>query len=97
VKEMPELDRFARAWGPRGWQVLGLAVDQAAPVQAFLQKAPVSFPIALAGLEGMALVRAFGNSSGGLPFTVVISAEGRLTSHKMGATDFAELSAWANL
>ena len=95
VREMPELDRFAREFGGRGWQVLGLAIDQSAAVEAFLQRRPVSFPIALGGNDGLTIIRELGNTSGGLPFTVVISAQGKLTSRKMGATDYGELSAWA--
>jgi thiol-disulfide isomerase/thioredoxin len=95
VKEMPELDRFLAAFGPRGWQVLGLAIDQAEPVRQFLKTTPVQFPIALAGVEGLALVRDLGNPAGGLPFTVVISADGRLAQQKLGPTDLAELSGWA--
>jgi thiol-disulfide isomerase/thioredoxin len=96
VREMPELDRFARQFGGRGWQVLGLAIDQSEAVQSFLQRTPVSFPIALGGNDGLGIIRELGNTSGGLPFTVVISAQGKVTSRKMGATDFDELSAWAS-
>jgi thiol-disulfide isomerase/thioredoxin len=97
VKEMPELDRFARQFGTKGWQVLGLAVDQSAAVAKFLQQTPVSFPIALAGVEGLSLVRALGNPAGGLPFTVAISAQGLLIANKIGATNIDELSAWAQI
>lgn len=96
VKEMPELDRFLTAFGPRGWQVLGLAIDQAEPVRQFLRRTPVQFPIALAGVDGLALVRDLGNPAGGLPFTVVISAQGALLHQKLGPTDLAELSGWAS-
>lgn len=94
VKEMPELDRFAQEVQRDGWQVLGLAIDQAAPVQAFLQQHPVGFPIALAGNDGLALVSALGNPAGGLPFSVLIGANGRIRQRKLGATDLAELRRW---
>ena len=95
VKEMPELDRFVQQYASAGWQVLGLAIDQKAPVQQFLQRHPVSFPTALAGPDGLALVRELGNPAGGLPFTVVFSAAGEVVQRKLGATDLAELSRWA--
>ena len=31
VREMPELDRFHRAFSPQGWQVVGLAIDGPKP------------------------------------------------------------------
>ena len=95
VKEMPELDKFSQRFSGAGWQVLGLAIDQKAPVQQFLQRTPVSFPTALAGNDGLALVRELGNPAGGLPFTVVFSAKGEIVQRKLGATDGAELSRWA--
>lgn len=95
VKEMPELDRFATQFGPQGWQVLGMAIDQAAPVLAFLQRSPVRFPVVLAGVDGLSLVRDLGNPAGGLPFTVLISSTGDLLQQKLGATDLEELSGWA--
>ena len=91
VKEMPELDRFAQEMAPQGWQVLGVAIDKADAVRAFLQTTPVRFPIAIAGLEGLGLVQALGNTNGGLPFTLVLDAQGQVLQRKMGATHFEEL------
>ncbi|TDM09638.1 MAG: redoxin [Ideonella sp. MAG2] len=95
VKEMPELDAFAKAHSAQGWQVLGLAVDQAEAVKQFLAHTPVSFPIGIVGVEGLALVRALGNPSGGLPFSVLLDGKGRIRQQKMGATTAAELGLWA--
>ncbi len=95
VREMPLIDRFHREYAPRGWQVLGLAVDRPAPVNEFLGRVKVGFPIGMAGLDGMDLLRSLGNPQGGLPFTVVLSADGRLLQRKMGETSFDELTGWA--
>lgn len=95
VKEMPELDRFAQSHAARGWQVMGLAIDQREAVERFLGKTPVSFPIALAGAEGTEWVRTLGNPAGGLPFTVVLDSRGQLLHRKLGPTEFDELSQWA--
>jgi thiol-disulfide isomerase/thioredoxin len=95
VREMPEIDRFHRAFGPQGWQVVGLAIDSAAPVREFLGRVKVGFPIGLAGLDGTELVRQLGNVQGGLPFTVLIDAKGRVRQRKLGETHYDELAAWA--
>jgi thiol-disulfide isomerase/thioredoxin len=95
VKELPELDRFHQAFGAQGGQVLGLAIDAPTPVKAFLGKTKVAFPIGLAGMGGTETAAALGNSAGGLPFSVLISAQGRIVQRKMGATSFEELSTWA--
>ncbi|MDQ5898270.1 MAG: hypothetical protein RLZZ592_893 [Pseudomonadota bacterium] len=97
VKEMPDLDAFAReqaALGAAGWQVIGLAVDGPTPVREFLARSPVSFPVGLAGFGGTDLARALGNDAGALPFTVVIDAAGTPRHRKLGATDLKELKDW---
>ena len=96
VREMPEIDRFHREFGPRGWQVLGLAIDGPTPVREFLGRVKVGFLIGLAGLDGTDLVQQLGNPSGGLPFTVMIDAAGRVVQRKMGETNFAQLAGWAS-
>lgn len=94
VEEMPLLSRFGQANAGRGWQVLGLAVDQPASVRRFLQAAPVSFPVAMAGLAGTDLARSLGNATGGLPFTVVLDGQGRIAARKLGQVSEADLAQW---
>lgn len=94
VKEMPQLDRFHREYAAQGWQVLGLAIDNANAVKGFLAKVPVAFPIALAGMEGADLGRTLGNLQGGLPFTAVFDAKGTAVHHKSGETSYEELVGW---
>lgn len=96
VKEMPELNRFHRAFAPKGWKVIGLAIDGPTPVKEFLAKVGVGFDIGLAGFGGTELAQALGNTSGGLPFSVLIDAKGRVQHRKMGATRYDELAAWAS-
>ncbi len=95
VREMPELDRFHREFAPRGWQVVGLAVDNLAPVRDFLQRIPVGFPIGMAGFAGIEIGRALGNTAGALPFTVLLGRDGRIAQRKLGETTHAQLAALA--
>lgn len=95
VHELPELDRFHAEHAPRGWQVVGIAIDAPSAVREFLTRRPLRFPIGLAGLAGTDLARQLGNSAGGLPFTVVLDSAGQVVQRKLGATTYAELSSWA--
>lgn len=97
VDELPLINQFFREHQANGWQVLGLAVDKKAPVQAFLQRMPLSFPVALAGMAGADLGRSLGNLSGGLPFSVVLSSDGVLRQRRMGRVLPADLQVWAGL
>jgi thiol-disulfide isomerase/thioredoxin len=94
VKEMPELDRFARSFTTQGGHVVGLAVDNPTAVRQFLAKSPVGYLIALAGFDGTDLSRSLGNSTGALPFTAVFNRQGAVVQRKLGETSFDELTRW---
>jgi thiol-disulfide isomerase/thioredoxin len=94
VEELPMVERFFRDHAANGWQVVGLAIDQPSAVRKFLARTPVSFPIGLAGLEGTDLVRQLGNTSGGLPFTLVVNSGGTVAARKMGKLEPADLDTW---
>jgi len=98
VKEMPDLDRFAKEHAAQGWRVLGLAVDNPKAVREFLARTPVGYTIGLAGFEGSDLAQQLGNGrngQGGLPFTVAFDRNGAVTHRKAGATTLDELRGWA--
>ena len=97
VEELPLINAFYRQNKANGWQVLGLAVDKLAPVQAFLKKMPLDFPVAMAGLDGAELGRGLGNLAGGLPFSVVFAADGTVLHRKMGRLSQADLELWVRL
>lgn len=97
VEELPLLDRFYRENASNGWQVVGLAVDQPSAVRGFLQKMPLSFPVGLAGLGGTELGKSLGNLVGGLPFSVVLGAQGAVLHRKMGKVAASDLALWAAL
>lgn len=95
IEEMPELDRYTRAQGPDGTQVLGIALDDAEAVRAFLARIPVQYAIAIdAPGPADAGVR-LGNPRGVLPYTALISADGRLLKQKIGPFEHGEVDAWA--
>jgi hypothetical protein len=71
-----------------------LAIDRPESVKKFLAKTPVTFPIGITGMDGTEFVRALGNTGGGLPFTVVLAANGSVAARKMGQLLPADLDAW---
>jgi len=95
VEEMPLLNTFYQAQRAQGWTVVGLAIDQPSAVRKFLERLPVEFPIGMAGLGGTDLGRALGNSTGALPFTVVVNAAGEIAHRKLGQVYAEDLAAWA--
>jgi len=96
VEELPLLDAFHRQQQARGWQVLGLAVDQPSAVRRWLERSPLSFPVLMAGLQGTEMSKALGNTSGGLPFSVLLDREGQVLERKLGQLHPPDLQAWAS-
>ena len=98
IEEMPELNRYANAQADgdaaNGAQVVGIALDDAQAVHAFLARVPVDYPILLdrAG-PGDSSVQ-LGNPRGVLPYSVLISADGRLLKQKVGPFEHGEIDAW---
>jgi thiol-disulfide isomerase/thioredoxin len=97
VEELPLINAFYQENAAKGWQVLGLAVDQPSAVRAFLGKMPLAFPIGFAGLEGTELAKSLGNLSGGLPFSVALGADGSVRQRRMGRLTSDDLKHWATL
>lgn len=97
VEELPLLNRFYAERSAQGWQVLGLAIDQPSLVRKFLERTPLDFPIAMAGLGGTDISRSLGNLTGGLPFTVVLGARGQVLHRKMGKITPEDLQQWVSL
>jgi thiol-disulfide isomerase/thioredoxin len=95
VREMPELDQFARSQAGKDVLVIGLAIDEQAAVDKFVAAHPVSFPISILGYAGLAWARRLSNDPNvALPFTAVFDRSQQLAQHKFGATNAAELTAW---
>ena len=94
IEELPLLSSFYNENKANGWQLLGLAVDRPDPVVRFLAKTPVSFPVGLAGMEGVELTRELGNAAGGLPFSVLFDAQGRMHDRKLGQLHAGDLARW---
>ena len=94
IEEMPLIDAFFRENESKGWQVLGLAIDQPSRVRQFLTQFPVNYKIGLAGLNGTELGKLLGNDVGGLPFTVVLNADGQLILSKLGKLTANDIKKW---
>jgi thiol-disulfide isomerase/thioredoxin len=92
-EEIPLLDAAQQQYHTQRLQVVGIAVDNAENVRRFSQNTQVRYPLLLADASAIDLMRKLGNSTGGLPFTVVLDRSGRLAERKLGAYSKPELEA----
>ncbi|MCA1247177.1 TlpA disulfide reductase family protein [Massilia sp. MS-15] len=93
VQEMPELSELAGSDGGKTFNVIGIGIDSPSNMQAFAAKLKIAYPLYVGGMGGTELSRAFGNSAGGLPYTVLIGADGQVRKTYLGKLKFDELRA----
>ena len=91
VEEMPQLDALSKSLPEI--QFVGIGIDTASNISQFVTKIPVSYPLYVAGHTGIVLVRELGNAAGGLPFTVLLDAEGRIFDTILGKVSTEDLNA----
>lgn len=82
--EMPAFSRLYTQYRDHGVQFIGIAVDNAKNVADFSAKLPVSYPLLIAEAEGSQLMRDLGNTSMGLPYTLVIRPGGEAALTQLG-------------
>lgn len=97
IEELPLIDAFYKEHATKGWQVVGLAADQPNAARQFLIKKPLTFPIGIIGLKGIELSKSLGNLTGGLPFSVVYGADGKVAQRKIGKLSEADLKRWSEI
>jgi thiol-disulfide isomerase/thioredoxin len=93
VQEMPELNQLALASVADNINVIGIGIDTPANIAKFASELKISYPLYVSGMGGSDLARQFGNSAGGLPYTVLIGADGQVKKTYLGKLKFDELKA----
>jgi thiol-disulfide isomerase/thioredoxin len=93
VEEMPELDQLATASAADNVNVIGIGIDSPSNIAEFSTRLKISYPLYVAGMSGTDLSRQFGNTAGGLPYTVLIGADGTILKTYLGKLKFEELKA----
>ena len=90
-EEIPLLIGARAKYTASGLEIVGIAVDNAAKVVDFSRSLGITYPVLLAEAEGLEYMRALGNSSGGLPYTVFFDRQGRAAHRKLGALKQGDL------
>jgi thiol-disulfide isomerase/thioredoxin len=91
VEEMPTLDKLQAEFKSQNVLFVGIGIDSPSNIREFLEKTQVSYPIVIGGLEGSNISKQMGNAQGALPYTVIINAQGKATSSKLGKISEEEL------
>lgn len=82
VREMPQLDALQKQF-PQV-QFIGIGIDTVAKIRKFLLKVPVSYPLLVLGTSGIDTLRNLGDTAAGLPFTLILAADGSVNRSILG-------------
>ena len=93
-EEMPLLDATRSRLAPQGFEVLGVAIDDAQAVQDFLKDSPVRYPILLADENSEDPSLRFGDTRSVLPYSVLIGRDGKLLAQRAGNFSADGLERW---
>ena len=91
IKEMPELAALATEFSNKKVHFVGIGVDSASKIREFAAKTSISYPLIASGFDGAEVAKNLGNVKGGLPFTVVIDANGNIIEAIEGIVDIPAL------
>lgn len=96
VKEMPMLAAFANAQDAAGVQVIGVALDEADAIHAWLKRTPSPYPHYRDDPGKRDAGVLLGNPAGVLPYTVLVATDGKILKQRIGPFDSVDdISAWA--
>lgn len=93
VQEMPELSALQTEYAGKALQIIGVGIDSPANIAQFAARFKIAYPLYVAGMAGTELSRGFGNTAGGLPYTVLIGADGQVKKTYLGRLEFKQLRA----
>lgn len=81
-EEIPELIKLQDKFGPQGFSVLGISVDETgpAPVKSLIEEEKINYPVAMADEN---VLTGFGGISG-IPTSFLINRKGNVVKHYPG-------------
>ena len=93
-EEMPLLSQTRAQFSARGFEVVGIAIDDAGSVQDFLKDSPVRYPILVGGDDEANPSLLFGDTRSVLPYSVLIGRDGKLIAQRAGSFSASGLASW---
>jgi thiol-disulfide isomerase/thioredoxin len=83
-REIPLLNALQSEYAGKGVQVLGVAIDDAVEVKAFLESMPISYPVVVGEQDAVDALAGFGAEMTVLPYTAFVGRDGRIESLHAG-------------
>ena len=91
VEEMPDFQRASLTEQGKRTRFVGIGIDYAKNMRPFADKLGISYMLLESGAQGLDIVKAVGNTSGALPFTLVLDRDGTVVIRKLGKFEYTDL------
>lgn len=91
VEEMPALSALQTEIAAKNIQIVGIGIDSPSNIKEFSTKYKITYPVYVGGMSGTELSRQLGNKAGGLPYTVLLGADGHVIKTYLGKLKMDEL------
>ena len=83
-EEMPLLVTLRERYLAKGAEFVGIGIDQMAKIRQFAADFAITYPLLVAGSDGLDLMRKLRNESGALPYTVLADRKGAIAYRHLG-------------
>ncbi|SRR5579871_80436 len=83
-REIPLLNRIQHEYAAKGFEVVGIAVDVASDVKAYVHDVPLDYPLLVGEQDATDAARDFGVNALAFPFTVFTDTKGRIVTLHLG-------------
>lgn len=90
-EEMPMLMELREDFRERGFEVVGIAIDEVQRARDFIGELGIEYPNLVGATDVMAVIQLYGNASGALPYSVLVDRDGTVKWVKNGVLERAEL------
>ena len=80
VREIPAFVELHEAYKDKGFEIIGIAIDNKQGVIDFIDPMGVEYPILLGEELGIKLSQAYGNRLGVLPYSIIVDRKGKIIS-----------------
>lgn len=90
LEEIPHFIKLQDKYGHQGLQFLGIALEGVDEVKKFASEIGINYPLLVGEQEVIKLGTKFGNTMGGIPYTVILDRNGHISFIKMGPLSASE-------
>ena len=84
-QEIADFNTLQKQYGNKGFQFIGVALDDLDAVQTYLKSSTISYPVLIGEDQAMTVASQYGDDEGVVPYTAFINRKGQIAYIQYGA------------